>query len=313
MAKSKIEWTDKVWNPVTGCTKIGEGCRNCYAERMSKRLKGRCGYPSDDPFKVTMHPERLKQPINWNKPSKIFVCSMGDLFHPDVPDDFIDKVFIIMKICKDHTFFVLTKRPDRMADYINKRFFHEIMPIAFKNVWLGTSVENEKTASERIQSLIETGIKNLFLSIEPCLSLISFRWKYIADRSKRRINKDGFKETNEYESLMNIKWVIVGGESGPNARPCHPEWVRKLREQCKLFKIPFFFKQWGEWKPIMENAMNVVPEKKYCAIDINGKELTYLSESIAAIHVANFKKTGKKQAGNLLDGKVYNEFPKFNN
>jgi len=193
----------------------GIQCSNCYARRMAKRLAGRFGYPKDDPFKVTLHHNRLFEPGNWNNPRKVFVCSMGDLFHEDVPDDFVMSVFGRMEDYAHHTYLVLTKRPERMAKLV-----HSVSP----HIWLGVSVENQRRADERIPVLLNTPAKVKFVSCEPLLGPVDLS-----------------------SFLSSLDWVIVGGESGYNARPKHPAWVRKLRDKCVEAGVPFFFKQWGEW------------------------------------------------------------------
>lgn len=211
---SKIEWTDRTWNPVTGCTKVSPGCRNCYAERMAKRLQGmgRPGY--ENGFAVTLHPERLEQPLHWKKPSKIFVCSMGDLFHEDVTTEFIYSVFTTMLATPHHTYQVLTKRPSGF--FMLKKWM-----IDLPNVWFGVTAET-RTHLQRAGDLImgiPDGIK--FLSLEPLLEPLG-----ILD-------------------LVYFDQVIVGGESGPGARPMKIDWVREIRDQCIEQDVPFFFKQWG--------------------------------------------------------------------
>lgn len=211
--KSKIEWTESTWNPVTGCTKISEGCLNCYAERMAKRLYAMGQSKYKNCFKVTTHDDCLKEPLTWKKPQIIFVCSMSDLFHRDVPDDFIVKVFDVMNRATWHTFQVLTKRADRLEKIASKLNWS-------KNIWLGVTVESEKQ-KQRIPYLIKTPAKIKYLSIEPMIT-----------------------EINNL-SLEGIDWVIVGGESGPGARPIEEKWVTLIRDNCIKNSIPFFFKQWG--------------------------------------------------------------------
>lgn len=211
---SKIEWTESTWNPVTGCTKISKGCLNCYAERMSKRLAGRCGYPKDTPFKVTLHPNRLSQPSKWKKKHIIFVCSMSDLFHKDIPDSYIFEVLNVIKDRSHHTFQVLTKRPERMVQFTQKAG-----PLP-ANLWLGVTVESEEYKS-RIDLLRQIKAQIRFLSCEPLLNDLG------------QLN------------LEKIDWVIVGGESGFKARPIKPEWAINIRNQCVSKNIPYFFKQWG--------------------------------------------------------------------
>jgi protein gp37 len=211
--KSKIEWTESTWNPVTGCTKISEGCKNCYAERMALRLKA-AGSPNyANGFKVTLHPHALEIPLRWKQPRTIFVNSMSDLFHKDVPLDFISKIFDVMRRASHHRFQILTKRSARLRDLSSRLTWPE-------NVWMGVTVENTD-CTFRIDDLRETGAAIKFISFEPLLGPIpSIR-------------------------LEDIDWVIVGGESGPKARPMKPEWATDIRDQCLSADVPFFFKQWG--------------------------------------------------------------------
>lgn len=210
---SKIEWTESTWNPMTGCTKISPGCKNCYAERLAKRLKaiGQLNYRNE--FQLTLHPHILEAPLSWKKPKVIFVNSMSDLFHEKVPPEFIHKVFAIMKQAHQHTFQILTKRAERLEILNNQ------LPWA-DNIWMGVSVEN-KDYLYRIDHLRKIAAKIKFLSLEPLLGPIT------------ELNLDG------------IDWVIVGGESGPNSRVMRKEWVLQIRDQCLVQRVPFFFKQWG--------------------------------------------------------------------
>lgn len=212
-AKSQIEWTESTWNPVTGCTKISDGCKNCYAEKLALRLKamGQANYK--DGFKLTLQPKMLELPLSWKKPQTIFVNSMSDLFHKDVPLDYIQKVFNVMAKADWHNFQVLTKRSERLKEF-NKELNWQ------KHIWMGVSVENQKVI-HRIDDLraIDAHIK--FLSIEPLLG------------SLPKLD------------LTGIDWVIVGGESGPKARPMKEEWVLEIKNQCEVQNVPFFFKQWG--------------------------------------------------------------------
>ncbi len=211
--KSSIEWTENTWNPVTGCTKISPGCKFCYAERMAKRLHAMGAKNYRNGFKVTLHEHMLNVPLTWKKPTVVFVNSMSDLFHDAVPDDFILKVFEVMNRAYWHQFQVLTKRPERVLEM-------DKMLSWTPNIWMGTSVENEEYAF-RIDSLRQTNAKIKFLSLEPLLGPL------------------------DYLDLTNIHWAIVGGESGPHARPMKNEWVISIRDQCQKAKVAFFFKQWG--------------------------------------------------------------------
>lgn len=210
---SSIEWTDTTWNPLTGCTKISPGCKHCYAERMSRRLKA-MGQPNyADGFKLTLHEDMVAKPLSWRKPRRVFVNSMSDLFHKDVPDEFVHRVFAVMRQASQHRFQVLTKRSDRLA-----QLSAEIEWPA--NVWMGVSVENADYAF-RIDHLRQTGASVKFLSVEPLLGPLPCL------------------------DLTGIDWVIVGGESGPGARPMSQEWVAEIRDQCIESGVTFFFKQWG--------------------------------------------------------------------
>lgn len=210
---STIEWTEATWNPVTGCTKVSAGCKNCYAERMAKRLKA-MGVPQyRNGFKLTIQPEMLDVPRRWKRPRKVFVNSMSDLFHPQVPLSFIQQVFKVMNDCPQHTFQILTKRPEIAAEYSKElKWSH--------NIWMGTSVENMLVV-HRIKDLVRVRAKVRFLSLEPLLGPLP------------RL------------PLSGIHWVIVGGESGPRARPMEEHWVTQIRDRCIAQSVPFFFKQWG--------------------------------------------------------------------
>jgi protein gp37 len=210
---SSIEWTESTWNPLTGCTKISPGCKHCYAERLAARLQAMGNPNYENGFQLTLHEHVLELPLTWRKPRVIFVNSMSDLFHPDVPADFILRVFDTMRRASWHTFQVLTKRSDRLLEMDTQIEWPS-------NVWMGVSVENEKYAF-RANHLRQTHAQTKFLSVEPLLGPIP------------NLNLNG------------IHWVIVGGESGPGARPMKEEWVINLRDQCQASEVAFFFKQWG--------------------------------------------------------------------
>jgi protein gp37 len=213
MKKSKIEWTESTWNPVTGCTKMSTGCINCYAERMALRLKA-MGQPNyRNGFEVTCHRHALDLPLQWKKPQMVFVNSMSDLFHKDVPDEFIFDIFSIMRKTKQHQYQILTKRAERLASLSPDLPWQQ-------NIWMGVTVESADY-KDRLDYLKYTGANIKFLSFEPLLG-----------------------DIGELD-LTEIDWVIVGGESGPGARPVEIDWVRDIKEQCALQDVPFFFKQWG--------------------------------------------------------------------
>jgi protein gp37 len=249
MARTKIEWTDMTWNPVTGCTPISEACQNCYAKRMSKRLAGRCGYPEDEPFKVTLHPERLDEPFKWRKPRRVFVCSMSDLFHEKVDEGFLCRIFDTMLAAEQHTYLILTKRPERMKDFIT-RCIHGIP----KNIWLGVTAENQQRAEERIPILLQIPAAVRFVSIEPMLGPVDLsKWlggTWYCETCECTVDPEfvPFSEIhypceNYLDFIPGIDWVICGSESGPNHRKTKIEWIRDLREQCISANVPFFLKQ----------------------------------------------------------------------
>jgi protein gp37 len=211
--KTNIEWTEMTWNPVTGCTKISQGCKNCYAERMAKRLKAMGSDRYRDGFRVTLHPDLLDLPRRWRQPRAVFVNSMSDLFHEDIPDEYIGRVFETMRACPQHTFQVLTKRAERLAALAPRLSWPP-------NVWMGVSVEDGRVV-ERVSSLLEVPAAVRFLSLEPLIGPLN------------KLPLDG------------IDWVIVGGESGPRARPMKREWVTSILRQCRAAGAAFFFKQWG--------------------------------------------------------------------
>lgn len=217
-ASSKIEWTDATWNPVRGCTKISPGCKHCYALTFAERFRGVPGHPYEQGFDLRLVPEKLTEPLTWATPRRVFVNSMSDLFHAKVPDDFIEAAVHVMVTARWHTFQVLTKRADRMADLLKSRLrFASGVP----NIWWGVSVENRKHGLPRVDALRSAPAAVRFLSVEPLL------------------------EDLGAVDLRGIHWVIVGGESGPGARPLERAWVVSLRDQCRRAKVPFFFKQWG--------------------------------------------------------------------
>jgi protein gp37 len=215
---SSIEWTDATWNPVRGCTKISPGCAHCYAETFAERFRGVKGHPFEQGFDLRLVPEKLRAPLLWRTPKRIFVNSMSDLFHEDVPDDYITSVAGVMVEAHWHTYQVLTKRSDRMRDMLGTRLRFAADQ---RHIWWGVSVENRRYGIPRIEHLQGSAASVRFLSIEPLLEDL------------------GVLE------LSGIHWVIVGGESGPGARPMKQEWVLSIQKQCRQFRIPFFFKQWG--------------------------------------------------------------------
>lgn len=313
--KTGIEWTDATWNPIRGCSRVSEGCRNCYAEGVAKRFSGP-GLPYEGLIakggqwngEIKLVPEQLNQPLRWSKPRRIFVNSMSDLFHENVPYTYIDKVFAVMAMAHWHTFQVLTKRPDRMVAYFAdikkspERGFNvcsyfsaddeqidriACIPRGLPNVWLGVSVEDQATADERIPLLLQTPAAVRWISAEPLLGPVDLtRLNYAAHAYEidalNAENNDG-----TYYEHTSLDWVVVGGESGRSARPMLREWARSLRDQCQAAGVPFLFKQWGEWAPNWYN-------------DDNGMEIP------GSIWM---DRMGKKMAGRTLDGILHDEYP----
>lgn len=215
---SQIEWTDATWNPVRGCTKISPGCKHCYAETFAERFRGVKGHPYEQGFDLKLIPEKLTEPFTWRTPKLVFVNSMSDLFQPGVPDAYAEAVSRVMVTAEWHTYQVLTKRSERLRELLNGRLR---FAAAQKHIWWGVSVEDRKYGLPRIEYLRDSAARVRFLSIEPLL-----------------------EDLGEVD-LKGISWVIVGGESGPGARPIKKEWVVSIREQCHEARVPFFFKQWG--------------------------------------------------------------------
>ena len=215
--QTAIEWTDATWNPVSGCTKIGRGCDNCYAERLAERFRGTPDHPFENGFDLTLRPHKLTEPLSWRRPRRVFVNSMSDLFHKEIPRDFLDRVFDTMEQANWHNFQVLTKRSSLMRNYVNRRYPNGRAP---SHIWLGVSVEDQLSLT-RLGHLAQTQATVRFVSFEPLL-----------------------EDLGEVD-LTGIHWAIVGGESGPHARPIEADWVRNLRNQCRSREVAFFFKQWG--------------------------------------------------------------------
>lgn len=306
-----IEWTDETWNPVTGCDRCSPGCDNCYALTMAGRLKlmGQPKYQKDgDPntsgpgFGVTCHENELDRPDRWRRPRRVFVNSMSDLFHPDVPYRFAREVFNTMRRCDgmvtalgqqmpSHTFQVLTKRPQRMAELANDSAlgFNPASPPP--NVWLGTSIETDRYVF-RADHLRSTPAAARFLSLEPLLGPLPSL------------------------DLNGMDWVIVGGESGPGARPLEPEWVRDIRDRCTDAAVPFFFKQWGTWtpyesigQPFYESPDGDMVDGHHLPADIGEMDPVQGWWWPGSDYDTVYRRTGKKDAGRRLDGRTWDEMP----
>lgn len=335
-----IAWTDETWNPVRGCSRVSEGCRNCYAEGTAARFSG-----ADQPYEGTINqetkrwngnvrlvPEKLADPLRWARPRMVFVNSMSDLFHESVPDEFIDQVFAIMALAKQHTFQVLTKRPERMRDYCNAFSWKRVVQscagsdgassilgftlqalqhhfgmrpestlrferrdaFPLPNVWLGVTVENQEAADERIPLLLQTPAAVRWVSMEPLLEAVDLKHgEWIPPQG-------GGSKVNLFRPwetpLPSLDWVVVGGESGINARPMHPDWVRSLRDQCKDAGVPILFKQWGEFAPWEQLVASTAA--------LRARATEYVFGDGAKV-----ERFGKRLTGRTLDGYEYNGYP----
>lgn len=352
--KSKIEWTDATWNPIRGCSVVSEGCRNCYAMAVAARFsdkgmayEGLAYRNQSGPHwtgQVKMIEDHLEDPLRWKRPRRIFLNSMSDLFHESIPDDWIDQIFAIMALAHQHIFQILTKRPQRMRQYLlgagrqdnvcrwlndltivlpqhlqrirsslyEGRGHRNLEQWPLPNAWLGVSCEDQKTADERIPQLLQTPAAVRWVSAEPLLGPIDLEshprhWLTLTDSLLSCSSKIS-------DPQARLDWVIVGGESGPSARPMHPDWAHSLRDQCVAAGVPFFFKQWGKYLPVgpVKSGDEVI--NGTAVFDQDGERLLPdccgndydVDESQVAIR---FGPVGKKAAGRILDGREWNEYP----
>ena len=328
---SRIEWTDATWNPVTGCTKVSQGCKNCYAERDWARLVHLPAYHGRAFTDVECHPERLDQPLRWKRPRRIFVNSMSDLFHEDIPDEFLAQVFAVMAATPDHTYQALTKRPARMLALLDNPGFSDLVDDLMHihthsdadwplpNVWLGVSVEDQATADERIPLLLQTPAAVRWISAEPLLGPIELHaLPHLHGYGSPHCSECGYPVTidalNGYTAcgpsacdgprVDTLDWVVAGGESGPKARPTHPDWFRLLRDQCKAAGVPFLFKQWGEWSPQEDTLLHGKIDARLIE-----KAHIYYGTAAGFCPAEGVFRFGKKAAGRLLDGMLHDEYP----
>lgn len=301
---TKIEWTDATWNPVTGCAKVSQGCKHCYAERDWARLVHLPAYQGRAFADVACHPKRLDQPLIWRRPRRIFVNSMSDLFHPAVPFEFIEQVHEVIRESERHTFQILTKRPGRMLEFWKWRkevyLANAYTSTPPRNAWYGVSVEDQATADERIPLLLQTPAAVRWISAEPLLGPVSVG-QYLS-----RTNMPGLSMLPGFaDPLPGIDWVVAGGESGPKARPTHPDWLRSLRDQCKAAGVPFLFKQWGEWISADQDECPVRgPARRWMWAD--GAPWHWQDGQRA---MPLFCRVGKTAAGRLLDGVLHDDYP----
>jgi len=356
-----IEWTDATWNPITGCSVVSPGCTNCYAMKLAgTRLKhhpSRKGLTTDTKAgpvwngKLRFNKEWLSEPLRWKRPRRIFVCAHGDLFAEGVPDEWMDQVFAVMALSPRHTFQVLTKRPERMCEYLShpatvRRIYdiatdmvilggvnavltipenYEQAPAGNRvmlglwpilNVWLGVSVEDQRRADERIPILLDTPAALRWISAEPLLGPLTIQ-KYLAL----------VQPFNGRDSItFGLDWVVAGGESGPGARPMHPDWARSLRDQCAASGVPFLFKQWGAWLPVDHMSDQFcdslyLPARmpdgvRHCTVDTTVLDVDAQRHGITdqtafqqGKRSMTMMKVGKRRAGRLLDGIEHNAFP----
>lgn len=279
MASTKIEWCDSVWNPITGCSPVSEACDHCWARRMARRLAGRYGYPEcPNHFDVTWHRERMDQPLQWKKPKRIFVVSMGDLFHEDVVYERLESIWRVMECAHWHTFLVLTKRPSRMRDLVGS--FEQYSKSAEwppPNIALGITAENQERLDERWYHLSRTEAAIHFISGEPLLGPLELPRDFL----------------HRYAGT----WLIIGGETGPKARLMRPAWARSARNQCQEAGVPFFFKQWGAWEP------GETKKEPFGPVELGERCIEHNSRWTRMYRV------GKKAAGHLLDGVEWRQLP----
>ena len=349
----KIQWLNlpgykgETWNPIIGCSKVSEGCRNCYAEKMAFRIAHIeiSGHKELNYAKVVgiganrswngetqMVESQLTKPLSWKKPRIVFVCSMGDLFHESIPFEWTDRIFKLMYKAKQHKFIILTKRPKQMIEYfkwVGDRAgctIYDMAPSKDSNLIFGVSIEDQKTADQRIPLLLSLPVTNRMISIEPMLGPLDLTpFLPIAPKGEihhtdQYLEKEGrsFPQQGEMsEGQRGLSWVICGGESGSAARPMHPDWVRSVRDQCQAAGVPFFFKQWGEWLPAAQNNVNEnlsAKRENIISMSAEGDYGPYFKTDYM-VDDRNYKtiaKIGRKAAGNLLDGVKHEEYAKIN-
>lgn len=335
---TSIEWCDSTWNPVTGCTEVSPGCDHCYAKTFAERWRGTPGHYFEHGFDVQLRPDKLDQPLRWRRPRRIFVNSMADLFHDAVPDEYIAKVFAIMLLAQRHTFQVLTKRHGRMRSLLNSHaFWTRVLYEALDpelpagdrdglqlslhylpNVWLGVSTEDQRWADIRIPALLDTPAAVRFISAEPLLGPIDLTPCNCHGDQTSGCARHNFGSLTDVQRearalhFPGIDWVIVGGESGPGARPMHPDWARGLRDQCTAAGVPFLFKQHGEYV----EATEPVPSDRWLTGEGITHDEPWRPDQIGApagkwspYPDVVMRRVGKKRAGRELDGRTWDQYP----
>ncbi len=346
-----ISWTDETWNPVVGCSIVSPACTNCYAMAMAARIErmsgGKTHYAGTTKVvngkpvwtgKLALAPDHiLTAPLRWKRPRRVFVNSMSDLFHEDMPEGWIDQVFAVMALSPQHTFQILTKRPERMRAYLTKdwaaaarrhveeltlptfskatadtqdrlrRYTSPGFPHPLENVWLGITAEDQARADERIPHLLATPAAVRFVSAEPLLGPIHFDFapSHRHQRDCAYVASQGPAPCTCNAARNGLDWIIVGGESGPGARPTHPDWVRSIRDQCAAAGVAFHFKQWGDWVPCVLPKDGQWPTwttttREFCRVDDDGRRST---------DGWPMQRVGKARAGRNLDGQIHDAFP----
>ena len=346
---TQIEWTDATWNPITGCSVVSAGCKHCYAMKLAgtrmKHEPSRAGLTIDTAAgpvwngQVRFNAQWLDQPLRWKRPRRIFVCAHGDLFHENVPDAWIDRVFAVMALAPQHTFQVLTKRPERMLSYLLDSGYRAEMigidaeamsgldrhlpdgsqhwPLPLPNVWLGVSVEHQDAADMRIPLLLQTPAAVRWISAEPLLGSINLMSLDLGElywlsalTGIEYIQHDGGMPSKGPFAV--IDWVVCGGESGVSARPMHPDWARTLRDQCAGADVPFLFKQWGEYGPCeLHPPSDPAPYScvTFSGTHLQGEHAVTGGDEPGDNNVEIIAKFGKKKAGRLLDGVLHDGYP----
>lgn len=316
-----IEWTDATWNPITGCTLVSEGCKHCYAATLAAGrmqhhwsrtglARRNAGGEAKFTGEVRFNEQWLDQPLRWNRSRLIFVCAHSDLFHEAVPDEWIDRVFHVMALAPQHTFQVLTKRPERAQVYLTNSATQQLYPgLPLPNVWLGTSVEDQATAAARVPPLLATPAAVRFVSYEPALGPVNFRRLRLAPDYHMMLDAlEGYGLSSG--GRTRIDWVIVGGESGRGARPMHPDWARKVRDDCEAAGVAFLFKQWGAWiDEQVATAAHMAPGPDMFDRFGQPKGPNWHPYDAGGRNGGMMIRVGKKAAGRLLDGREHNGMP----